>query len=334
MVSLSRPQAASKSVTGDVQRIAGLLRLNSCDPERSEIKFTLGNASASVGNPSISCTMWTLAESPITIFSSSVDIAGIRLPVVVYFNRSYIDSAADSLVIEVVGGPGGDISPGANDTLPFALARSGVVVVRLGYTGTSHGTLYPRPNFDLAARQVLEYSKAVRAENPSGKLVLLGESLGGPIVAHAAASSNPPPFDGLALVLPMLFTPDEAIRNFGRIVDSSRPGAGDKTVRTIAGSPDSWRDGQRVRVPSTDLYDRFFPPESRGRDLASYLERVRSTKILIAYGDSDKVVGLSKLDDPSLNTRNIRKLRLRGIPHMMNSSSASQVSDEILVYLL
>jgi predicted alpha/beta-hydrolase family hydrolase len=83
------------------------------------------------------------------------------------------------LVIDVVGGPGGDMSPGLNDGIPLALARSGVVVAKLGYTGTRHGTIFPKPNFDLAAEQVLGFARAVRAENPDSKLVLLGESPGG-----------------------------------------------------------------------------------------------------------------------------------------------------------
>lgn len=89
-----------------------------------------------------------------------------------------------------------------------------------------------------------------------------------------------------------------------------------------------------MRVASEDLFGRFFSTESPGQDLAAYLRQAGSVKTLIAFGDNDKVVGLSKLGDASLNTSNIRKLSVRGVPHIMNSHSAAQVSDEILDYLL
>lgn len=262
-------------------------------------------------------------------------VEGSRLPVVVYFNSAYLDRAPDSFVIYAVGGPGGDISPDSNDGIPMALVRSGVVVVKLGYTGTSHGTIFPQPGFDPAVRQVLGYARAIRAENPSGKLVLLGESLGGPIVAKAAASAHGLRIDGLALVMPMLFSPDEAVANFKRIIiPSGLAGAGDLRVRVIKSSSDPWTSGQVGPIPSEDLFATFFPPESRRRDLGDYLARAGSVKVLLAYGDNDKVIGLAKLNDPSLNTPNIRKLRLRGRPHLINSYGATQISDEILDYLL
>jgi predicted alpha/beta-hydrolase family hydrolase len=328
----AKAQAAGRTIPADVKRVSRLLSLNPCDPDRSEIRSTLVDASANVGNPAVSCAIWTRPEDSLVIFSSSVQVDGARLPVVAYFSSRHPGRAPVSLIIDIIDGPGGDISPGVNDLIPFALARSGAVVVRVGYTGTSHGTLYPRPNFDVAVRQVLGYSRALRAKNPSGKLILMGQSLGGPIVAHAAASADPPPVDGVALVLPMLLSPDEAVANFARII-GLKPPAGARTVRILRRPSDPWSSGQAVPRPA-DSYDRFFPPGSRDRDLGSYLAGLGKVKILIAFGDTDMLVGLSRLEDSSLNSPNIRKLRLRGVGHGIDSRSASRVAGEILDYLL
>jgi pimeloyl-ACP methyl ester carboxylesterase len=321
----------------DVARVSRSLRLEPCDHGRTSLRRTFDGASAAVGNPSIGCTLWARAETPeIIVFAGAVEVAEAKLPVVVYFSSRHLRSGStDSLVIDVVGGPGGDISPGLNDGIPLALARSGVVVAKIGYTGTRHGTIFPRPNLDIATEQVLGFAKSVRAENPGRKLVLLGESLGALIVARAAASTNRLAIDGLALVAPLLFTPDEAMSNFARIRRPGQsPGVGGLTVRTIESARAPWTSGRLVTVPSEALFSRFFPAESRGRDLGAYLRQAGNVKTLMAFGDNDKIIGLSKLGDASLNAPNIRQLRLREVPHMMNSHSATQVSDEMLDYLL
>lgn len=333
----AQPESRGRRIPiGFLDEITALLQLNRCDYSRSRFNDELKDSTAYIGTTSFSCVAWSDPKSPGNIiFSGSVNIRQAKIPVVAYFNKLSIRSGGPtSLIVDVVGGPGGNIAPGLNDNLQLALVQRGSVVIKLGYTGTRHGTIFPRPDFDTAVEEVAEYTKTLRQHNRSRKIVLLGESLGSHIAARVAASGIVPSLDGMALVLPLVFSPERAFVNFRKINERQNLSITALLVRLINSSHDSWDAGRKVSITSRDLFAGFFPAESRSRNLASYLSKAKNVKTLIAYGALDGRTGIDELRSNDFGSSNIYMLKLLGAGHTMEAKTALDVSDEIYYLFL
>lgn len=323
---------------GSLDAALALLGLNGCDYSKSYANGQPSGAVAMVGNPEIDCATWRLSKAPdVTVFSGSVTIDGAKLPIVAFYDRRDLGpSIPRRIVVEVIGGPGSDISPGLNDDLPLFLVERGVLVVRIGYTGTRHGSSFPGPDLDNAASQIRSYATKLRHLHPHGKIVLLGESLGGPISAKAAGELAPATkLDGLALVIPLVFSGDDARENFKALLSArnEQPHAS-PLLRLIKSPRDPWSSGKVTSVPSLDLLSGFFPEGARHRNLESYLAETKGLKKILAFGETDDRTGNAGVASIARDLPNVEVIKLDRNGHMVEKPVAQRLADRMWESLL
>lgn len=316
---------------GYLDLATAFLGLDGCDYSRSYLNGEPSLATDDVGNPVVSCAVWSFKQAPdIIAFSASVGAAGAKLPVTVYLDdRDLSDGTFRNVVVDVIGGPGMSIAPGLNDSLQIALAERGFIVVKLGYTGTRHGTLFPKPNLEAAVGQIADYLVRLRLRCQTTKLVLLGESLGGNIVTRAAGSVPSSTLDAVALVLPLVFSPDAALANFHKIFAKAGLLPTALQVRIIAKPDAPWTEGKTVRVSSEELFASFFPPKARQEGLGELLKRTAGIRTLLAYGDVDDRVGVQEINAIGVFGTELRKLKLSPLNHSMNPYWAQLITDGV-----
>jgi predicted alpha/beta hydrolase family esterase len=272
----------------------------------------------------------------VTVFSGSVTVDKSKLPIVGFYDsRDLASSVPRRIVVEVIGGPGMDISPGLNDYLPLLLVERGVFVVRIGYTGTRHGSSFPDPDLDNAASQVRSYANKIRHLHPQGKVVLLGDSLGGMISAKAAGDLPSAALDGLALVLPLVFSGDEATQNFKDMFSArnEHPHASNP-IRLIRSPHDPWSAGRVVTVPSVDLFSGFFPDAGRHRSLETYLAETKGLKKILAFGENDDRTGNAGVASIRRNVSDVEVIKLERNGHILERRVAQQIADSMYDLLL
>jgi pimeloyl-ACP methyl ester carboxylesterase len=310
-----------------------LLGLNPCRYSRSYANGEPSGAVTMVGNPEIDCATWKVSKAPdVTVFSGSVTIAGSRLPIVAFYDgRNLAPSTPRRIVIDVIGGPGSDISPGLNDDLPLFLVERGVFVVRLGYTGTRHGSSFPRPDLDNASFQVGSYATRLRQLHPRGKIVLLGESVGGLISAKAAGDLPAAPvIDGLAMVMPLVFSANEAVGNFNHLFSARHEQVpASPRIRLLESPHDLWSDGRLATVPGLDLLRGFFPETARRRNLESYLARTRGLKKMLAFGENDDRTGNAGIASIARDIPDLDVVKLERSGHFFDRRTAQQLVDRM-----
>ena len=323
---------------GSLDAALALLGLNGCDYSKSYANGQPSGAVVMVGNPEIDCATWRLSKAPdVTVFSGSVTIDGAKLPIVAFFDRRDLGpSIPRRIVVEVIGGPGSDISPGLNDDLPLLLVERGVLVVRIGYTGTRHGSSFPGPDLDNAAFQIRSYATKLRRLHPQAKVVLLGESLGGMISAKAAGELGPAAkLDGLALAIPLVFSGDEARQNFKALLSArnEQPHAS-PPLRLIKSPRDPWLSGKVTSVPSLDLLNGFFPDAARHRNLESYLAETKGLKKILAFGETDDRTGNAGIASIARNLPDVEVIKLERNGHMVEKPVAQRLADRLWDLLL
>jgi len=328
---------AASLPAGSLDPALALLGLNPCDYSKSYANGEPSGAIAMVGNPEVDCATWRLSEATdVTVFSGSVTVNESKLPIVAFYDsRDLVPSISRRIVVEVVGGPGMDISPGLNDYLPLLLVERGVLVVRIGYTGTRHGSSFPSPDFDDAASQVRSYVSKVRKLHPQGKVVLLGDSLGGMISAKAAGDLPSATLDGLALILPLVFSANDATQNFKDMFSArnQKPRASEP-IRMIKSPHNPWSAGRVATVPGIDLFSGFFPKAARHRNLESYLAKTNGLKKLLAFGEIDGRTGNAGVASIRKNILNIEVIKLERNGHIIEKWVAQQLADSMWDLLL
>lgn len=328
---------AASLPTGSLGPALTLLGLNPCDYSKSYANGEPSGAIAMVGNPEVDCATWRLSEATdVTVFSGSVTVNESRLPIVAFYDsRDLVHSIPRRIVVEVIGGPGMDISPGLNDYLPLLLVERGVLVVRVGYTGTRHGSSFPGPDLENAAYQVRSYVSKLRQLHPQGKIVLLGDSLGGMISAKAAGDLPSATLDGLALILPLVFSADDAAQNFNDIFSArnEKPRVSEP-IRIIKSPQNPWPAGRVATVPGIDLFRSFFPQAARHRNLESYLAKTVGVKKMLAFGDIDERTGNSGVASIRNNILNIEFIKLERNGHLIEKWVAQRLADRMWDLLL
>lgn len=306
---------------------AKLLGLSTCDYTKSWYVEDRAYAALNVGNPSISCSLWPTPDRQQFAFAGSVDLGASAIPVVGYLSREVLaGQAPQAIAVYMVGGPGGDIAPGLNDTLPAELSRRGYAVIKLGYSGTSSGSAFPNPDFDVAADQLRAYVVRLGKRHPTMPVVLIGESLGAQVVERTLSMDLTPGVRGVALVHPLLFSPAAALRNFARI------GVTEKTdqVMTI-------RSTNRVGVPrrsSTSANTRsrfgsFFPASAQHLDLTHYLAGSAHVPTLLAYGEADTRIGLQLMPELQVRCPKVKVLPLARVNHTIAEPEARVIVDAL-----
>lgn len=253
-IDVSRPPESNlpKLPEGLLSRLGSRLRLQPCDYDKSRFAGKAIAAIRYLEDPDGSCTEWSAHPHPAArIFAGKVRVGKEDLLAVVYASKQTVESGHfPALVLDVVGGPGGQISPGLNDGVQLALARRGAVVIRIGYAGTLHNSHYPDPDLDRATSQVRDYAGMLRESNPDSKLILLGESLGGYIVANAMHNRSAAIADGAVLAIPLIYSPSEAVANSSNILQT-RTGS-DGLIRQ---RPSVTGKGEGTRIFSYSLVD-------------------------------------------------------------------------------
>jgi len=327
--------AATKLPAGYLDEIGTQLGLNPCDysvPRRAGRPI---NAVALVEAPGSGCVVWdSSSTAKINSFLGSMNVDGIRVPVIAYAKKLFRPITPSVLVLDLVGGPAGDISPGLNDSMQEALAQRGAIVVKPAYAGTRHRSRYPAPDLDGAVREVVEIVRQLRRANPHSRLIVMGESLGGYIAAKAVSSQDDIPVDGLSLIVPLVYSPDQAIENFRRLARVSgkqftplwiRSDPSRSPVQPVDRST-RLRVSEYRAVSSMDLFEGYFPPEARTTGLLAYLTGKTRPPTLIAYGATDERVGIEALQAATSLPGNIHLLKLDHSGHAINAAAAERVA--------
>ncbi|MES3107350.1 alpha/beta fold hydrolase [Sphingomonas aurantiaca] len=274
------------------------------------------------------------STAKINSFLGSMNVDGIRVPVIAYAKKLFRPITPSVLVLDLVGGPAGDISPGLNDSMQEALAQRGAIVVKPAYAGTRHRSRYPAPDLDGAVREVVEIVRQLRRANPHSRLIVMGESLGGYIAAKAVSSQDDIPVDGLSLIVPLVYSPDQAIENFRRLARVSgkqftplwiRSDPSRSPVQPVDRST-RLRVSEYRAVSSMDLFEGYFPPEARTTGLLAYLTGKTRPPTLIAYGATDERVGIEALQAATSLPGNIHLLKLDHSGHAINAAAAERVA--------
>jgi len=254
--------------------------------------------------------------------------------VIGYAKRQSQPSTPSVLVLDLVGGPAGDISPGLNDSIQEALVQRGATVVKPAYAGTRHRSRYPAPDLDDAVREIVEIVRMLHRANPHSKLIVMGESLGGYIAAKAVSSEHDLPVDGLSLIVPLVYSPDQAIKNFRRLAHASgqqftplwvRSDPSRSPVQPIDG-PARQRVSEYKAVSSIDLFEAYFPAAVRRTGLLTYLTGKNRPPTLIAYGATDERVGIEVLQAATSLPGDVHLLKLERSGHALDAAAAERVA--------
>lgn len=327
--------AATKLPPGHLDEIGRRLGLDPCDYSASRHAGVPIDAVALVEAPGSGCVVWDSSSAVgINSFLGSMDVDGIRIPVIGYANKQSEPIAPSVLILDLVGGPAGDISPGLNDSIQEALVQRGALVVKPAYSGTRHRSHYPAPDLDHAVQEVVEIIRKLRRANPHSRLIVMGESLGGYIAAKAISSRDDLSVDGLALVVPLVYSPNQASENFERLARASGQQFTPLWIRQdpsrAAAQP---MDGSTKRsvseytaVSSMDLFEAYFPPEARTTGLLTYLTGKHRPPTLIAYGASDQRVGIEVLQAATSLPSNAHLLKLDRSGHAIDAAAAERIA--------
>ncbi len=330
--------AATKLPAGYLDAIGKRLGLNPCDYSVSRRAGRPINAVALVEAPGRGCVVWDSSSAVgINSFLGSMNVDGIRVPLIGYAKKLSPPITPSVLVLDLVGGPAGNISPGLNDSLQEALVHRGAIVVKPAYAGTRHRSRYPAPDLDDAVREVVEIVRKLHGANPHSRLIVMGESLGGYIAAKAVASQHDLPVDGLSLIVPLVYSPDQAIGNFRRLAHASGHAFTPLWIRSVPSrSPVQPIDGptrQRVSeykaVSSMDLFQAYFPANARTIGLLTYLTGKNRLPTLIAYGSTDERVGIEVLQAATTLPSNVHLLKLDRSGHAIDAVAAERIATRI-----
>ncbi|WP_174297098.1 serine aminopeptidase domain-containing protein [Sphingomonas bacterium] len=233
------------------------------------------------------------------------------------------------IAIEVVGGPGGSISPGETDALAIRLAQQGITVVRIGYTGTRHRSIFPEPDFRPATHEIARYTGEVRRLNPHAKIVLVGESLGGLIAAQVMVDMQSDTVDELELVLPSFYSPTQALSNFKTKMGVSP--SNDSLIATwqLYETSDLLKSGSYHMIQTLNFLGHFFAPEDRTISLATLFKRLTHVSTNIFFREADVRTG-PQLASHLAQFKNINLVRLKGEEHNISGYDGRYIAGLIM----
>lgn len=280
----------------------------------------LGFADLYVGDQQQRCTQWAGVFPGIVVSATTVNLESGTRPLVVYFPLQERPGASKIVVVEIVGGPSGSISPSENSVIMPHLSNSGIPSVSLGYTGTLYESMYPKSSYQAAVKDVVEYIKKIRSLGMgSTKIILLGESLGGRIAIDAVSRmpDNMRPTLTI-LVNPLMLSPLAAKRNF--MINFNNNPANDSFIitKSLSSAKEPWE-----KVGTIPLFDAFFDQKSKEDDLVKFLKIVPAVHPLIIFGTDDKVIGLNLINHLTPDLANVAKIK--GMGHHPNKNEEKRI---------
>lgn len=285
----SRVREVAKSVTaGDFCQVE---KITTVDREFDPAKSSFMNAWVSA-NPD-ACTTWPNQIANVEILSGQVDIANSRIPLLFYANQAVFEKhrSVERIIIRTVGGPASAIGPYGFESAYISNPSVPTVMIALGYSGTSHNSNYPEENFNAAVDQISKYVTMLCHRTPNASVLMIGESLGGPITVSAAQKVSG--CDGRLrelLVSPMVDSPSDQIK-YTDLSHSTNQRSG-KKFAIIKGNP--------TVAPARELFATFFPEDQKSWSLDYRIGRGKPPQ--------DRIWFIFGSDDPILNEETVLQL--------------------------
>lgn len=145
-------------------------------------------------------------------YVEAFDINGLPLPALVTMPA---DGRPKGVIIDVIGGPGGQIDPTADSKMLQSIAATGYMIVTPAYAGTSHRSTHPNQSLVQAADEIETLSQSLSLKYPHQEQCLLGTSLGGYIIMFKKARSKDSKFlaRNVVLINPLLSSPKKRYDN-------------------------------------------------------------------------------------------------------------------------
>jgi pimeloyl-ACP methyl ester carboxylesterase len=323
----SQPAVASRL---DTELRTGL---DLCEPTPRFRLNTLQSTSLYFDTPNPHCWTWDDVLPGFALWASRTTLGGLDMPVVVGVRKGDpVNGLRHRILIRVIGGPGGSVAPSAAYSTLLNVLRPGDVLVTPAYPGTRHGTFYPDENFTPGSALIAHWLREVRRRNPDAEVVLVGESLGGPIALEANRVAGKDAADRIVLISPLAYSSADAEANFTQRRGAEYRNDNKTAVRVLrrgAGAEPShiWQ-----QVFSTDLFKTFFPKSERNVAIAARLRVNAHVPILLVYGTQDWRAGFALLEQLTPE-ENLRVVRIADMPHEVGAEYQRRVSAAVSDFL-
>jgi len=250
--------------------------------------------------------------------SGFVMIEDAKIPLIVTRrteNRISSDDFSGTIIVRISGGPGGMAFQPANE---FAiLLGEADILIDFFYSGSGTNLIYPSPNFDVASAQIRQFIDRLQKSNRDVQIVLLGESLGGPIVLSSLSKSPKIKWgkaDKVVLINPVSLPPKEFFEEAKRAANELPDSELRNIYRTIESKNDDWSSRNIVELNRADVFKRFFEPENFVMGIEERLAEADIQKVLILFGSEDPIIGVERLRAIN-DLPNITSIEINGMGH-------------------
>jgi pimeloyl-ACP methyl ester carboxylesterase len=247
-----------------------------------------------------------------------------RLPLLIFRPRT--QTGMHRLVIQLVGGPAGDIWPMVlSDWGRYfgTRAAAGTVTIAFGYAGTRTRLVDGIDTLDLAAAELAAYVRLLHHHFPALPVVVVGESMGGYVAARAARDLPGTPMVFLA---PPLVSPRQLLarrgpeferaKQFNRsLVTLSRLERG-RVVPVATRMTNQWHMFNTIFADHLDVTFADMLPPDRTRCYA------------LIYGTADEIIGTAEIPAVRRRFPGLRVVTLLGLPHKPEGEGPIAVAEQ------
>jgi hypothetical protein len=224
---------------------------------------------------------------------AQIKVRGVAVPSLV-LRPNFVQPTA--VLVNVIGGPGNQLTPTMFDPMTLMLAQfavAGVVVIEPAYLGTYHRSLHPEPSISAASSEVALVAEWASRNISADRKCLLGISLGGYIIGVEKSRTKSKEISDYPSVLlnPQLNSPEIRLRNainknFYKIENGRRIFTPRYVYRATL-FKDAAGNQVETQILSEELYKSFYGP-FLDFDVSRALQRREDIAILYSANDKER----------------------------------------------